>query len=395
VHRPLWILRGFYLVTGLSGGVFVPYLSLWLARDGLSSSQIGEAMAIGTAVAILMQPVWGWIVDRYHWTRPTLLLSTAIPGALAICYNAPWFGVITLVNILSTVFSVPQTPIADNYAVACAKAHGTSYGTIRCFGSLGFALGAYAGGWYLEAFAPQTLWVPFAALSLIGAVLALMLPVDHVDVSLSARMGEGLRELLQSRTFLVFLLGGLLVSQTLTAFNTYFALAFRMIGGSMAATGIAFLIASAMNVPAMLVAAYVIRRIGRGRTMLLAALFYVIRWGVQAAIPSPAVAVAIQVLHGVSFGFFYVAAVDYVARTARSEVQATAQSLFNMVCVSMAGIIGNLVNGFLFRAGGPTAMYWTCSGSALVAMGCFWYVVRQQRIGRVGHRPVASSANSS
>jgi PPP family 3-phenylpropionic acid transporter len=186
--RPLWILRGFYLVTGLSGGVWVPYLSLWLAHDGLSSSHIGEVMAVGTAVAIIMQPMWGWVVDRFRWTRPTLLLSTVIPGALAIGYNLHWFGLIVLVNIVSTVFSVPQTPIADNYAVASAKAHGTSYGTIRCFGSLGFALGAYAGGWYLAIFPPDTLWIPFATCSLLAALLAIALPVENMDVAAIPRV---------------------------------------------------------------------------------------------------------------------------------------------------------------------------------------------------------------
>lgn len=393
--QPLWLLRWFYLMTGLSGGVWVPYLSLWLAKDGYTSGEIGEVMAVGTMVAILTQPLWGWLVDRFHWTRPTLLLSTVVPAVISAAYNAPWLGVLVLVNVVSTVFSVPQTPIADQYAVATAHAHRTSYGTIRCFGSLGFALGAFVAGWYVARLPIHSLWIPFAVCSLGAACLAAMLPVSDMDLTLPAKLGEGVKELLFSRRFLVFLLGGLLVSQTLTAFNTYFALALRSIGGTPQETGVAFLLASAMNVPAMLAAASVMRRLGRERTMFLAALFYVVRWGVQACLPIPWVAIAIQVLHGASFGFFYVAAVDYVAQTARREIQGTAQSLFNMVCTSFAGIIGNLVNGWLFHWGGPTPMYWMCCVSSVMAMGCFLYVIRRRSVGRPTRRPVASVVKPS
>ncbi|MNN95138.1 Nucleoside H+ symporter [compost metagenome] len=69
-------------------------------------------------------------------------------------------------------------------------------------------------------------------------------------------------------------------------------------------------------------------------------------------------------LHGLSFGFFYIAAVEYVALVAGKEMQATGQSLFNMVFVGLGGIIGNLLNGYLLNAGGPGLMYMTCTVSA-------------------------------
>ncbi|MCL6594298.1 MAG: MFS transporter, partial [Alicyclobacillus sp.] len=264
--------------------------------------------------------------------------------------------------------------ITDAYAVATARALGTSYGTIRCLASLGFATGGYVGGSYIAHLPLSTLWLPYAGAGLAGALVALSLPRQDVGVAVGGSFQEGLAQLLHNKRFLVFLLGGLLVSQTLTAFNTYFALTFRAMGGSLTWTGVAFFLASATNVPAMLVASRVIRKVGREPMMALAALAYLLRWGIQAFIPHPAVAVAVQALHGLSFGFYYVAAVDFVFTNAPRQLQATAQSLFGMVSGGLAGILGNLLNGWLLQLYGAKWMYVACTLSAAAGAVCFWAV---------------------
>ncbi len=374
--RHLWTLRAFYLLTGLSGGFFGPYLSLLLERDGFSSSAIGGAMSLAMVIAIVVQPLFGLLVDRFHATRTTLALTFLVPAIFAFLYDQQNFLLIVSVYALSTLFSAPQAPIADAYAVGLARAYGTTYGTIRSFGSMGYALGGYAGGLYLEHLSIHLLWLPYALLCVIGGAIAFFLPREKPSSVVRGSIRQGMSTLLKNPRFVLFLLGGFLISETLTAFNTYFVLAFHEIGGSFADTGIALFIASLTNVPAMLIAARVIRRVGREKTMLIAATAYVVRWGVQVLIPIPSVAIAIQVLHGISFGFFYVAAVGFVAQTTTRELQATGQSIFGMVCNGLAGIGGNLVNGFLLRAGGPTLMYAVCAIAALFGAVCFLLVMR-------------------
>lgn len=391
VPQTLWKLRAFYFLTGLSGGLFVPYLSMLLVQNGLNSGEVGQVMATGTVVAILAQPLWGLVVDRFHVTRLTLALSAVMPGLVAVLYNIPWLWLVALANAVSNLFSAPQAPIADAYAVATARALRTSYGTIRCLASLGFAVGGYAGGLFLAHLPLQWLWIPYAVTGLCGALITLTFPRETHGVGLGGSFQEGLMQLLRDRRFLVFLAGGFLVSQTLTAFNTYFALTFRDMGGSIALTGLAFLLASGTNVPSMLIAARLNHRLGRERMMAIAAIAYILRWSIQALVPIPWVAIAIQVLHGISFGFYYVAAVDFVFSSAPPQLQATAQSIFGMICGGLAGIVGNLLNGILLHSGGAAAMYWACTVSSALGAACFWYVAKVRRPAgpRVGlRRPV-------
>lgn len=373
-------LRGFYLFLGLAGGSFGSYLSLLLVQNGLNSSQIGILMATGTLIAITIQPMWGIISDRYNQTRLVLILSVAVPALLAIFYRSEYFIVLLMVYTVSTIFSSTQAPIADSYAIAAAKKAGTTYGSIRLMMSLGAAVGAYAGGIYVSSFSVSTIWLPFLFFNLIAVSIALTLPKQaEENHMMSQSFSQGVRKLLSNRIFLAFLGGSFLVNQTMTAFGTYFVIAFQSVGGSTSHAGIALFLASVTNVPSMFFASKVIKKLGRERTLLLGALIYVLRWGIQVAFPYPSVMIGVQVLHGLSFGFFYIAAVEYVSQITSADMQATGQSVFNMIFTGFAGIVGNLLNGFLLNQGGVELMNLSCMLSSIAGAGLLLYVARSSK----------------
>lgn len=357
-------MRGLYLFTGLAGGSFNPYVTSLLVHQGMTSQRIGIMMAFGTLLAILFQPLWGILVDRYQRTRLVLMLTLIVPGTIVYLYNVKWLVVIVLVYSLYTIFQSTQTPIADAYAVNAASAAGTSFGTIRLFGSIGTALGGYFGGLYLNWMGVTELWIPFLLFNLLALILVMTIPVNVERRAQHVTFTSGIRQLLGNRVFLLFLAGCFLVNQTLTAFNSFFVLTFQMAGGSFAWSGIALMIASITSVPAMLVAARVLKKYGYEKTLMLASVVYMLRWAIQWLIPVPGVMIGVQTLHGMSFGFFYIAAVEYVASITGKELQATGQSLFNMVFVGLGGIAGNLLNGYLLETGGPGLMYFSCTVSA-------------------------------
>ncbi|WP_028589413.1 MFS transporter [Paenibacillus massiliensis] len=384
--RDLYRLRLLYLLTGTAGGLFNPYLTTLLVHQKMNASIVGGMMSVGILLSIIVQPIWGVLVDRYRQTKGVLLLAIIIPAVLSFFYSFQIFAVIVFAYIISIIFSTTQSPIADSYAVSAARAAGTSYGTIRMLGSLGTALGGYAGGFYLSHFEITRLWLPFLLLSLAGAATVLSLSNNKREYAAApVSLSEGLRELLGNRLFLLFLIACFFVNQTLTAYNSFFVLAFQEAGGSYSLVGTALLLASLTNVPSMLLAAKILKAWGHERTLLLAAFFYALRWAIQWLFPIPMVMVGIQVLHGLSFGLFYVAAVEYVAAAAGKRMQATGQSIFNMVFSGLGGIVGNLLNGFLFSSGGANVMYFACTISALIGAGMLYWINKMAKRVVVSH----------
>lgn len=102
-------------------------------------------MAMGTLIAICVQPLWGVVSDRYNQARLVLILSVAVPAVLAVLYRSEYFIVLMLVYTVSTIFSSTQAPIADSYAIVAANRAGATYGSIRMMMSIGAAVGAIAG----------------------------------------------------------------------------------------------------------------------------------------------------------------------------------------------------------------------------------------------------------
>ncbi|MBB3111636.1 PPP family 3-phenylpropionic acid transporter [Paenibacillus phyllosphaerae] len=372
-------LRAFYLATGLAGGLLNPYMSTIFVESGWNRNDVGIIMSISSFLIIFAQLMWGRIADRYRLTRTILLLSLAVPAAVALLYPVASMPVLVAAYFVVILFTSPQAPISDAYAVAAARAAGSSYGTIRSFQSVGNALGGYLAGMLVATYAPHTLVWPFFAFGCLGVAVVLAFPKE-TEVAFTGRSFlSGIGDLLRDMKVVLFLIACLLINQTLTAFNTYFVVVFQMSGGSYEQSGLALMIAALSNVPSMFLASRVIGKLGMERTMMLAAAAYVLRWAIQYVLPIPSVMVGVQALQGLSFGLFYVAAVEYVGSLVSRDLQATGQSVFNVVFVGAAGIAGNLTNGFLLEAGGPAAMNLACMVSA--ACGAMLLLVIVKRSG--------------
>ena len=75
------------------------------------------------------------------------------------------------------------------------------------------------------------------------------------------------------------------------------------------------------------------------------------RWLAIAAVDAPWALIAVQPLHGLSFGLFWSAAIALIAATVPGWLRATGQALL-MISINIGGAIGNTVTGRLYDASG-------------------------------------------
>lgn len=380
----LFRLRLFYLMTGLALGMLNPYISTIFIEQGLYRDDVGVIMALSSFLVIVAQLFWGRLADKYRMTKLILMLSLAVPAGAALLYSVPSVPLMIASYMIYIAFTAPMAPVSDAYAVTAAEAEGSSYGTIRCFQSIGNAFGGYLGGSFVAMYAPRFLGIPFLLFVVVGILVIAGFP-GQSDVKVKTKsFGHGLKDVLTNKRVLLFLLSCLLINQTLTAFNTYFVVVFQMAGGSYRMSGIALMVAAFSNVPSMFLSAYIIRIFGVERTMLFGAIAYIVRWGLQWMFPIPAVMVGVQVLQGLSFGLLYVTAVEYMVRIVPEELRTTGQSILAVVFSGLAGMLGNLLNGYLLEASGPSAMNLACTISATLGALLLLILIRTQK-GRVKH----------
>ncbi|HEX3641920.1 MAG TPA: MFS transporter, partial [Ktedonobacteraceae bacterium] len=142
-----WSMKLFYLCFFSYVGIATAYLGLYLGAIGLSGTQIGVIASVLPLAGAVMQPVWGTISDCYGWRKRllacTLLIATLTALTVPLAHS---FTALLLPIIVFAVALSPASPLADAITLQWISEHGSSYGAVRIYGTLGFLIAALAAG---------------------------------------------------------------------------------------------------------------------------------------------------------------------------------------------------------------------------------------------------------
>jgi nucleoside transporter len=97
----------------------------------------------------------------------------------------------------------------------------------------------------------------------------------------------------------------------------------------------------------MAILGYCLKGLGWKKTMIIGILGHAVRFAVFAFVPEPAVAVAINVLHGVCYAFFFATVYIFVDEFFPKDSRASAQGLFNLLILGVGPLVGNFLGPWL------------------------------------------------
>jgi len=127
----------------------------------------------------------------------------------------------------------------------------------------------------------------------------------------------------------------------------------------------AFSIGAISEVPFIMGAAYLHRRI-RGAPLISAVLLVMaVRLLMYTWMPTPRAVLLLQISHGLTFGVFIATAVDYIHRIAPPEHRGFFQTLAPSVFFGVGSIVGGWLGGILMEA---TSIEWLYRTAALLAL---------------------------
>lgn len=130
-----------------------PMLPVLADKFSLNLTQVGMITGIATFMAFLIQPIFGYLADRYR-TRLILLIGSFV-GAICIPLVgiAPYFGIVLLLIGMGSISSAIYHPTAAGMVSAYAgRRIGLSMSIFGLGGTLGFAVGPIVFAGYI------TLW---------------------------------------------------------------------------------------------------------------------------------------------------------------------------------------------------------------------------------------------
>lgn len=365
--RP-WALRAFYLLLFMSVGVSLPFMPGYFKTLGFSGAQAGVLLAVGPTFSLFMPPLWGQLADRTG--RPGLLLLVTTLGGVAgygLLAQATSFTGALLALSVHALFATSISSMADTLALHHVQQHGGTYAAIRAWGSLGFVVASLPFGFLVREVDRATVLVPLALLA--ASALACGLTLARTP----GRTHEGPRPSLTSALALarrpeisLFLVATALHWVACAPYHGSLAPHVKDLGLPPWVVGAS----SSVGVLSEVVVMSTWHRWGSrvDPRKLLVGVFLVsaARWLMMAAVNDPLVLVAVAGLHGLTFGAFYLASVEWMSRHAPGSLRATAQALFVAATFGVGGIVGYRAAGQLYDALGGHRLFAVAAGLALL-----------------------------
>jgi PPP family 3-phenylpropionic acid transporter len=366
-------------------GIQLPYLPVWLDWIGLGAREIAVIAAAPTLVRVAVTPAIAFAADRSgdHRRFVVVLAWGALAAALLLTQCASFWPILLLI-LLFAVATATVMPLTETVAMAGVRAAGLDYGRMRLWGSLGFIAASFCGGLAIDGFgAPAAVWLVTggAALTVLAAH-RLPRPIGHGSapaaaaqprISLADAVG-----LMRSPLFIAFLVAAGAVQAAHAAFYTFGTLHWAAQGISGGWSGALWAIGVAVEIGLMAFSGALVRRIGAVELIVLGAVASVLRWFAMGFDPPLAALVALQALHGVTFGATHIGAFYFIAQAVAERQTGTAQALYASVTAGVAMGGAMLLSGQLYAAhGGRT--YWAMAAIAAVGLAASLVLRRYRR----------------
>ncbi|MCK1992062.1 MFS transporter [Peribacillus muralis] len=365
--KALRLLKSFnFLYFGLLA-IFIPFLPVYLADQGLRPAQIGFIIGTGGFVTLITQPLWGMISDKTRTIRKVLLMLIFCSSVIGyFLYDSSSYLQLILFAMLLYFFLMPIDPLTESLNFTIAEKSGISYGSIRTYGALGYAVISLITGYVMSYFGANSLAFLFAGIGLISFIISWMMP--DAPVSGKPVTLKSLKHFFSNKETLLFLLLVFICAVPARMNDTFLGVYIRELGGSAKLVGLTWFLAAGSEIVVFALSFWWLRK---GKEIIIisfAAAFFFIRYFVSAWITDPHLLAYLQVLQILTFPIFYSAAIQYLYRIVPVEWRATGQTVLALLFFGVSGIIASYVGGSIYEAFGGKTLYLFISSISFIGM---------------------------
>ncbi len=345
----------FYLGYFLSTGSFGPFLYVYYSELGLTGQQVGLLATFFPLMTLLFATPLSSLADSKRWRIRMVQISMLIVAVIFFFMQFPstFLGLAVLMLPMALCWS-PVMSIADSLIARMAQRHILNYGSMRMWGSIGFAIAAIVFG---------AVWgrVGFKPMFLVGSLI--LLPV----IWITGQLEEGKPRPPQNRapvsklfrdTGLVLLLIGTFLAGIANSLSmTFEGIYVRSLGGTSFLIGLMTAFAATSELPTM----YFGQRIG---LKLRGANAVILAFGLSCSaylgfvlLPNPSIMPVFSVLKGLGFGLFFTNTVRLITQRTPEEWASTAQSLMTIGMFGLAPLVAGPLGGAIHDHIGVSAIF--------------------------------------
>lgn len=361
---------------------FVGYWVLYFEESkGIAASNIGLMMSLYTFSALVGQYFFGYLSDRLQSIRMPVaaagLLMAAAVSTFPMQQSLAWvYPSMAVVGFLQQ----PIGPMLDSWTLKHLSRYGKekAFGSIRGFGSLGWATVALLTAYLITGFSWNMMFVVSMLSGIAMSCIALTVP----DVSGSSFSPAGsyaprltifraLRRLFGNGAYVYILVVVFLMYLGVQTTFNFLGLLIKGTEGGVKELGWTFFVGVLSEIPAMFLSVWLLSRLAPRKLMVIAGFLYMLRYGLIIYFQTPTSIIATAPLEGIAFGLLLTALRNFVFLTVAPEVQTSAMTVVDAVFLSLSVIVGGAVGGWLIERYSVMHMLVACmisSGLALLLL---------------------------
>jgi len=332
---------------------YMPMLKFEQWQQNLAGSMFGIASVVGIFFS-------NQFADRNFSAEKFLAFSHGVGGlALIGAALAKEFTPFFLCFLLYGLFYVPTISVTNAVAFAHLKDPARDFGLVRMGGTVGWIVVSWPLIFLLSANSTVTemRWIFLVGAMISFALAAFSLTLPHTPPKKAGEGGAETLAWLEAAKLLAVPYVLILFIVTLidsTIHNGYFVL----IGGFLRNTikipdnwiNAITTIGQVAEIVTMVILGGVLKKIGWKWTMILGILGHCLRFATFAFFDKPeyqALIVAVQVLHGICYAFFFATLYIFVDAAFPKDIRTSAQGLFNLLVLGAGLVIANFWFGSL------------------------------------------------
>ncbi len=337
-------------------GAWAPKLFPYMGMLGFApwqQSLVGSCWGVAALAGIFFS---NQFADR-NFAAERFMAASHLFGGLALvgCAFTTSFWPFFACYLVFSLFYVPTLSVANSIAFASLKEPARDFGAVRMGGTVGWILVSWPFIFLLGAHATldQVRWIFLVAAIVSFALAAYSLTLPHAPPKGDAAGADPLAwreavKLLRVPFVAVLFLVTFIDS---VIHNGYFVMADAFLTNRVGIAGnlsmVVLSLGQLAEIVTMFVLGGVLIRLGWKATMIIGVLGHAARFTVFAFFAdSVPTIIAVQLLHGVCYAFFFATVYIFVDAAFPKDVRASAQGLFNFLILG----VGNVVASFLFPA---------------------------------------------
>lgn len=345
-----YLFVAFYASIFMTYSIFNTFLPLYFKQEGYSGSSLGVLLSIGPLIAIISQPIWGTAGDRAKSKNFILRLILGGSGVTIFLFLfSSHFYYLVIATAVFSSFYYSLMPISDTITLEYLENTRWKFGPIRLAGTAGFAVMSVAAGAIASKNIKAVFFV-FFIVSLLAFLITCKLP--EIKGHQHSKEKISIFSLFKYKDFMLMSIFYLIIMSSMSFYYSFFGIYYEDMGAGRTLVGISMFISATSEVPFLLYASKLFKKIKSKYIMLGSAATICLRWYLLHIIGNIYAVLPTMLFHGLSFIILSYAMATYVNKNMPKALKASGQAVNWLIALGLSRITGSIIGGIFVDAYG-------------------------------------------